>query len=81
MEIDFLCLLTAFQPFRFAERKSLRRLLMYTNPGLTDNDIPHKSTMAAVIDAKVEKLDAIDVNALKVSGFITTKWSLESYIF
>jgi hypothetical protein len=40
---------------------------MYTNPSLTDNDIPHKSTMAAAVDAKVEKLDVIDINALRVS--------------
>ena len=39
---------------------------MYANPGLADNDIPHKSTMAAAVDAKVEKLDIIDTNALQV---------------
>jgi hypothetical protein len=37
---------------------------MYTNPSLADNDIPHKSTMAAAVGAKVEKLDIIDINAL-----------------
>ena len=43
---------------------------MYANPTLTDHNIPHKSTMAAAIDAKVEKLDLIDLNTLRVSPFI-----------
>ena len=37
---------------------------MYANLTLTDNNIPHKSTMAATIDAKVKKLDLIDLNTL-----------------
>jgi hypothetical protein len=69
-KLNFLPSLTPFQPFRFADRKSLRRLLLYINPSLTDKDVPHKSTMAAAVDAKVEKLDIIDLNALKVSRFI-----------
>jgi hypothetical protein len=44
---------------------------MYTNPSLADNDIPHKSTMAAAVGAKVEKLDIIDINALRVSESVS----------
>jgi len=43
---------------------------MYANLSLTDHNIPHKSMMAAAINAKVEKLDLIDLNTLRVSPFI-----------
>jgi len=43
---------------------------MYANPTLTDHSIPHKSMMAAAINAKVEKLDLIDLNTLWVSPLI-----------
>jgi hypothetical protein len=56
------------QPFRFVERASLQRLVLYLNPGLGNNDIPKKSVMANAVMEKVEKLDAIDRELIAVRG-------------
>ncbi|KAM6499174.1 Ribonuclease H-like domain containing protein [Amanita muscaria] len=53
-------------PFQFADRSSLRRLLMYINPKLVNTDIPHKSTIAMAVDEKVKKLDEIDRKLLQL---------------
>jgi hypothetical protein len=63
--------LISMQSFRFVERPSFRRLVLYLNGKLNDSDIPHKTSVADEIAAKGEELDVIDFEIIQVclSGF------------
>ena len=55
-----------FQSFRFMDRPSFHRLLLFTSPKLTDSEIPKKSCMANAVMAKLTKLDEIDKELITV---------------
>lgn len=56
----------SIQSFRFVERASFRRFVLYLNPKLKDTDIPHKSTIAEAVTKKGKILDDIDFAMIQV---------------
>lgn len=55
------------QPFRFIDRPSFRRLLLYVQPKLADGDIPKHTTMANMVLDKIARLDEMDIKEFEVS--------------
>jgi hypothetical protein len=56
----------SFQPFRFVERPAVRGFITYLNQKLQDNDIPHKSSIAGAVNAKVLQLEELTFAIVKV---------------
>jgi hypothetical protein len=48
------------------ERPAVRGLISYLNPKATDEQIPKKTCMADTVNTKVEKLDDITIELIKV---------------
>ena len=63
--LDFYWIL--WQSFRFVERPAVRGFISYLNPKVEDEAIPKKMCMAETVNTKVEKLDNVTIDMIKVS--------------
>jgi hypothetical protein len=55
-----------WQSFRFVERPAVRGLISYLNPKVEEESIPKKTCMADTVNTKVEKLENITIELIKV---------------
>ena len=61
--------LSFFQSFRFMDRPSFRRLLLYTSPKLTDSEIPKRGCIGNAVMEKLTKLDEIDKKLISICAY------------
>ena len=55
-----------FQPFWFVECPAVREFITYLNHKLWDDDIPHKSSIASTVNAKVLQLEELTLAIVEV---------------
>jgi hypothetical protein len=61
--------LTLFQAFRFVERPAVRGLISYLNPQVDEGLIPKKTCMADAVMTRVERLEDLTIDLVKVRSF------------